>query len=144
MIPLFCFYLEKVEHQATNNDKKNNKTPTKSYTNTPICLPPHANKQPTSPDITTITNTLQKNTEWTTMQALSSDHLSILTTYKTKTNYKIQRHCRTKTNIFHISVFTGIILSTNLKFILRKIFVSIAHVFKLIVTYQRPSSGKSP
>ena len=32
------------------------------------------------------------------MQALSSDHLPILITYKTKTNYKIQQHRRTYTN----------------------------------------------
>ena len=31
------------------------------------------------------------------MQALSSDHLPILITYKTKTNYKIQQHHRTYT-----------------------------------------------
>ena len=67
-------------------------------TNAPTRMPPHLNQQPTSPDITTITNTLQRNTDWTTMQALSSDHLPILITYKTKTNYKIQRHRRTYTN----------------------------------------------
>ena len=67
-------------------------------TKTPIRIPPHINQQPTSPDITTITNTLQRNTDWTTMQALSSDHLHILITYKTKTNYKIQQHRRTYTN----------------------------------------------
>ena len=65
-------------------------------TNTPTRIPPHANQQP--PDITTITNTLQRNTDWTTMQALSSDHLPILITYKTKTNYKIQQHRTTYTN----------------------------------------------
>ena len=32
------------------------------------------------------------------MQALSSDHLTILITNKTKTNYKIQQHRRTYTN----------------------------------------------
>ena len=32
------------------------------------------------------------------MQVLSSDHLPILITYKTKTNYKIQQHRRTYTN----------------------------------------------
>ena len=32
------------------------------------------------------------------MQALSSDHLPILITYKTKTNYKIRQHRRTYTN----------------------------------------------
>ena len=66
--------------------------------NTPTRIPPHANQQPTSPDITTITNTLKRNTDWTTMQALSSDHLPNLITYKTKTNYKIQQHLRTYTN----------------------------------------------
>ena len=65
-------------------------------TNTPTRIPPHANQQP--PDITTITNTLQRNTDWTTIQALSSDHLPILITYKTKTNYKIQQHRTTYTN----------------------------------------------
>ena len=35
---------------------------------------------------------------WTTMQALSSDHLPILITFKTKTNYKIQQHRRTYIN----------------------------------------------
>ena len=52
-------------------------------TNTPTRIPPHANQQPTSPDITTITNTLQRNTDWTTMQALSSDHLPILCLVRT-------------------------------------------------------------
>ena len=37
-------------------------------------MPPHANQQHTSPDIT---NTLQRNTDWATMQALSSDHLNL-------------------------------------------------------------------
>ena len=67
-------------------------------TNTLTRIPPHLNQQPTSPDITTITNTLQRKTDWTTMPALSSDHLPILITYKTKTNYKIQQHRRTYTN----------------------------------------------
>ena len=67
-------------------------------TNTSTLIPPHANQQPTSPDITTITNTLQRNTDWATMQALSSGHLPILITYKSKTNYKIQQHRRTYTN----------------------------------------------
>ena len=67
-------------------------------TNTPTRIPPHTNQQPTSPDITTITNSLQRNTDRTTMQALSSDHLPILINYKTKTNYKIQQHHRIYTN----------------------------------------------
>ena len=61
-------------------------------TNTTTLIPPHANQRPTSPDITTITNTLQRNTDWATMQALSSGHLPILITYKT------QQHRRTYTN----------------------------------------------
>ena len=67
-------------------------------TNTPTRIPPLANQQPISPDITTITNSLQRNTDWTTKQALSTDHLPILITYKTKTNYIIQQHRRTYTN----------------------------------------------
>ena len=55
-------------------------------TNTPTRIPPHLNQQPISPDITTIKNTLQRNTDWVTMQALSSDHLPILITYKTSVN----------------------------------------------------------
>ena len=48
-------------------------------TNTPTRVPNTTLQQTSSPDITTVSNTLYNRTSWTTQHALSSDHLPIIT-----------------------------------------------------------------
>ena len=58
-------------------------------TNTPTRVPNTTLQQTSSPDITTVSNTLYNRTSWTTQHALSSDHLPIITqlTYDMTTDY---------------------------------------------------------
>ena len=67
-----------------------------TYTHTR--LPFAANQQPTSPDITSITTNLYNRTHWETLNALNSDHLPILTTINTRTNFRLQQNRQTYTN----------------------------------------------
>ena len=55
-------------------------------------------KQTSSPDITTVSNTLCNRTSWTTQHALSSDHLPIITTINIRHDYRLQHNQRTFTN----------------------------------------------
>ena len=48
--------------------------------NTPTRVPSTIPQQTSSPDITTVSNTLYNRTLWTTQHALSSDHLPLITT----------------------------------------------------------------
>ena len=61
-------------------------------TNTHTRLPFAANQRPTSPDITSITTNLYNRTHWETLNALNSDHLPILTTINTRTNFRLQQN----------------------------------------------------
>ena len=47
-------------------------------TNSLTCLPPNQTKQPTSPDITTVSADLHNCTSWQTTHSLTSDHLPLL------------------------------------------------------------------
>ena len=67
-------------------------------TDTPTRIPPARNQQPTSPDITTISTNIQCTTTWNTTQSLSSDHLPILITIDTKTNFRLIQHRKSYTN----------------------------------------------
>ena len=67
-------------------------------TNTHTRLPFTANQRPTSPDITSITTNLYNRTHWETLNALNSDHLPILTTINTRTNFRLQQNRQTYTN----------------------------------------------
>ena len=67
-------------------------------TNTHTRLPFAANQQPASPDITSITTNLYNRTHWETLNALNSDHLPILTTINTRTNFRLQQNRQTYTN----------------------------------------------
>ena len=67
-------------------------------TNTHTRLPFAANQRPTSPDITSITTNLYNRTHWETLNALNSDHLPILTTINTRTNFRLQQNRQTYTN----------------------------------------------
>ena len=51
-----------------------------------------------SPDITTVSNTLYNHTSWTTQHALLSDHLPIITTTNIQHDYRLQQNRRTFTN----------------------------------------------
>ena len=66
--------------------------------NTNTRLPFAANQRPTSPDITSITTNLYNRTHWETLNALNSDHLPILTTINTRTNFRLQQNRQTYTN----------------------------------------------
>ena len=68
----------------------NTTTPTRVQ-NTPL-------QQRTSPDITTVSNTLYNRTSWTTQHILSSDHLPIITTINIRHGYRQQQNRRTFTN----------------------------------------------
>ena len=55
--------------------------------NTPTRVPNTTLQQTSSPDITTVSNTLYNRTSWTTQHALSSDHLPIITTINIRHDY---------------------------------------------------------
>ena len=59
-------------------------------TNTPTRVPNTTLQQTSSPDITTVSNTLYNRTSWTTQHALSSDHLPIITTINIRHDYRLQ------------------------------------------------------
>ena len=60
-------------------------------TNTPTRVPNTTLQQTSSPDITTVSNTLYNWTSWTTQHTLSSDHLPILTTFNIRHDYRFQQ-----------------------------------------------------
>ena len=55
-------------------------------------------QQTSSPDITTVYNTLYNRTSWTTQHALSSNHLPITTTINIRHDYRLQQNRGTFTN----------------------------------------------
>ena len=67
-------------------------------TNTPTRVPNTTLQQTSSPDITTVSNTLYNRTSWTTQHALSSGHLPIITTINIRHDYRLQQNRRTFTN----------------------------------------------
>ena len=64
-------------------------------TNIPTRVPNTTLQQTYSPDITTVSNTLYNRTSWKTQHALSSDHLSIITTISIWHDYRLQQTRRT-------------------------------------------------
>ena len=66
--------------------------------NTPTRVPNTTLQQTSSPDITTVSNTLYNRTSWVTQYALSSDHLPIITTINMQHDYILQQNRRTFTN----------------------------------------------
>ena len=95
-------YITNIPHSVLTGDVHAHSTPWHSYTddhrgqlivyvinnsdhitlntNTPTRVPNTTLQQTSSPDITTVSNTLYNRTSWTTQHALSSDHLPIITT----------------------------------------------------------------
>ena len=67
-------------------------------TDTPTRVPNTAFQQTSSPDITTVSNTLYNRTSWQTHHTLSSDHLPIMTTINIRHNFRLQTYRRTFTN----------------------------------------------
>ena len=65
---------------------------------TPTRVPYTAFQQTSSPDITTVSNTLYNRTSWQTHHALSSDHLPIMTTINIPHNFRLQTYRRTFAN----------------------------------------------
>ena len=67
-------------------------------TNTPTRVPNTTLQQTSSPDISSVSNTLYSRTSGTTQRALSSDHLPIITTINIQHDYRLQQNRRTFTN----------------------------------------------
>ena len=67
-------------------------------TNTPNPVPNTTLQQTSAPNITTMSNTLHNWTAWTTQDALSSDHLPIVTASNLRHDYILQQNRRTFTN----------------------------------------------
>ena len=67
-------------------------------TNIPTRMPSTTIQHTSSPDITTVSNTLYNRTSWTTQHSLSSDHLPIITTINIRHDYRLQQSRRTFTN----------------------------------------------
>ena len=68
------------------------------HTKPPTRVPTTTPQQTSSPDITTVSNTLYNRTSWITQHALSSDHLPITTTINIRHDYRLQQNRRTFTN----------------------------------------------
>ena len=66
-------------------------------TDTPTRVPNTSFQQTSSPNITTVSNTLYNRTSWQTHHALSSDHLPIMTTINIR-HIRLQTYRRTFTN----------------------------------------------
>ena len=71
---------------------------TLNTTNTPTRVPNSTLQQTSSPDITTVSNTLYNRTSWTTQHALSSDHLPTITSINIRHDHILQQNRRTLTN----------------------------------------------
>ena len=54
--------------------------------------PTNRNQQPTSPDISTATNTIHNNITWTTLDAINSDHNPIAILYKVETIFRLTQN----------------------------------------------------
>ena len=67
-------------------------------TNTPTRVQNTTLQQISSPDITTVSNTLYNRTSWTTHHPLSLDHLTIITTIKIRHDYRLQQNRRAFAN----------------------------------------------
>ena len=67
-------------------------------TNTPTRVPNTTLQQISSPDITTVSNALYTRTSRITQDALSLDHLPIITTINIQHDYRLQQNRRTFTN----------------------------------------------
>ena len=65
--------------------------------NTPTRVPNTTLQQTSSPDITTVSNTLYNRTSWTIQYTLSSDYLPIIPTINIRHDYRLQHNRRTFT-----------------------------------------------
>ena len=76
---------------------------------TPTRIPNNPNQQQTSPDITTISDNLYNQATWTTAHQFSSDHLPIITTFNSKSNYQntVNSHCLINYNKANWPQFTS-------------------------------------
>ena len=66
--------------------------------NTPTRVPNTTLQQTSSPDITTVYNTLYNRTSWTTQHTLSTDHFPTITTINIRHDYRLQQNRQTFTN----------------------------------------------
>ena len=66
--------------------------------NTPARVSNNTLQQTSSPDITTVSNTLYNRTSRTTQHALPSDHLPIITIINIRHDFRLQQYRRTFTN----------------------------------------------
>ena len=96
-------------------------------TNTPTGVPNTTLQQTSSPDITTVSNTLYNRTSWTTQHALSSDHLPKITTINIRHLQKTQSplslrppyppntHCQKNFHKHHAEYTSNLDLTINNK-----------------------------
>ena len=80
-------------HQQLRPHNIKHKHPNQSDTTTRVTL-----QQTSSPDSTTVSNTLNNRTSWETQHALSSYHLPIITTINIRHDYRLQQKPWTFTN----------------------------------------------
>jgi hypothetical protein len=93
------WYSPMTDHRGTLiADLINNSTQLTLNTNTPTRIPTAQNQRPTSPDITTVTDSIYRHAHWTTLDALNSDHKPILTRLNTKTNFRLTQNRTSYTN----------------------------------------------
>ena len=67
-------------------------------TDTPTRVPNTTLHQPSTPDITTVSNRLCNQISWTTQHAIPSDHIPIITTINIRHDYSLQQNRRTCTH----------------------------------------------
>ena len=93
-----AWYGQTEDHRGTLiSDILTNSTQIILNANTPT-RQPHSDQDPTAPDISTASNSIANRITWTTLTALSSDHLPILISFKSKTKIRQQTSLRSFTN----------------------------------------------
>ena len=93
------WYSPMTDHRGTLiADKINNSDHLTLNTDSHTRHPTNRNQQPTSPDISTATNTIHNNITWTTLDAINSDHKPIAILYKTKTKFRLTQNRLSYTN----------------------------------------------
>ena len=97
---------------------------------TPTRVPNTTLQQTSSPDITTVSNTLINRTSWTTQHALSSDHLHIITTITIRHDYRLATQ---PTNIYKLQGANWTQFTEESAFAQTTIPINI-HTFNIILT----------
>ena len=100
-----CFGQSEDHRGALITDILTNSTQIILNSNTPT-RQPHADQEPTAPDISTASNTISNKISWKTLTELSSDHLPILITFNSRSLIRQQPARRSFTN-YHKANWEG-------------------------------------